>query len=760
MAQIAAVKASIAVSGVVQGVGFRPFVLKLAREHGLTGTVRNAAGQVIIEAFGPRGRIERLIRDIDSRRPAESSICALRQRLEPVSLGTDIPREFTIAESGGEGAGPAMPSPDLATCPDCLRELFAPGDPRERNPFISCTHCGPRFSVMRRLPYDRDTTAMDRFPMCDLCRAQYADVADRRHHAQTVCCNACGPTLRYVGRGERAEKQAALDLAVTALRAGGIVAVKGLGGYHFACSPCDREAVRALRELKGREHKPFAVMFENLDSLREHCAVSPEEQALLESPARPIVLLQRKPSAIAGEVYSTSSDLGAFLPYTPLQHLLLRETGPLVMTSANASSQPILYEDDAVTRFFEGHTALAGVLTHDRPILRPLDDSVVAVAAGGTLFHRRARGYVPLAMQVDVDGPPLVACGAQEKNVLALAKGGYVYLSAEVGDLDAAEAEALYRRTVSDMQAVLQISPELAVCDMHPGYFSTAYARSTGLPVTEVQHHHAHIASVMAEHALRGPVLGVAFDGTGYGPDGSVWGGEFLIATPADFTRAGHLKALSMQGGDPSVRQGWKSAACVLHDAGISCEDPRGALVQKALAGGIDTHRSSSAGRLFDAVSAMLGICRQSSYGGQGAIELENAAVRCVERGGKSPSALPFDIGEQNGELIADFAPAIRAIHSARAAGEEPDRLAWRFHRTVAEVVNQVCVRLAQKHGLGTVCLGGGVFHNRLLLQQITPALRRAGLAVYRNNKVPPGDGGIALGQALAGLAIAQKNRR
>lgn len=755
MAPVPAVKAVLQVYGVVQGVGFRPFAARLAREHGLSGTVRNVLGHVQIEAVGEAGDIDRFVRALEAQKPPGSHISRLIRQTEPLSPEEAPPEGFAIVQSGGGGEGAVMPTPDLSICPDCLRELFTPGDPRQGNPFISCTHCGPRFSIMRAIPYDRENTAMAPFPLCPLCGAQYRDPDDRRYHAQTVCCNACGPTLAYRHRGGGAAGGEAVAQAAAALLRGEIVAIKGIGGYHFASWPFDGRAVSDLRALKGRERKPFAVMFENLSSLQEHCEVSKVETELLKSPARPIVLLERKPSAICEGVYTTSTYLGAFLPYTPLQHLLLRKTGPLVMTSANVSSLPILKDDAEVLAFFQAHEQLGGILLHDRAILRRLDDSVTAVALGGAYMIRRARGYVPVALPLPDGGPPLIALGAQQKNTVCLYQGGYAYPSTEIGDLDSVEAMDVYQETVKDMQSLLRIKPELAVCDMHPGYASTQKAAELSIPVLPVQHHHAHIASVMAEHGLTEPVIGVAFDGTGYGPDGTVWGGEFLIATPETFVRAGHLKPVPLLGSDESVRQGWKSAACLLHDAGIAAPsgDSRLSLVHAALSHGVNTIRSSSMGRVFDAISAMLGICRESGYDGQGAIELENAAAGYLKKsGGADVSPFPFHLGEEDGKIVADLSPLVRELHALAQEGGKPEALAFRFHVTVSRLVETVCTALSARHGIRAVALSGGVFLNRLLVEDAVPRLRRAGLTVYRNRQVSPGDGGVSLGQAYIGL--------
>ncbi len=792
-------KGTLYIEGIVQGIGFRPFVARLARTHGLTGSVQNVQGHVQAEVYGPETSVQAFFEAVPAQKPQGSFISRMDTDILPLALdgpvdetssatlaaalgatlGEAVPSTFVILEST-EGTGRVMPSPDLSLCEDCARELFTPGDSRYRNPFISCTHCGPRFSILQRIPYDRATISMKGFPLCPACQAQYREPSDRRYHAQTVCCNDCGPTLRYMGRGTKARgeagngaaasgraasSEAALSQVVAALKADQIIAVKGIGGYHLVCSPFAQEAVEGLRLLKGREHKPFAVMFEGLTQLEAYCIVSSEEAELLQSPARPIVLLQRKAGApaLAPGVCNSSPFLGAFLPYTPLQLLLLRETGLLIMTSANPSSLPIFIDDAAMEAFFCAHPQLFGVLSHDRPILRRLDDSVGAVIGGKPAFLRRARGYVPRALPLP-PGPALLGCGPQEKNTFCLAQNGYGFLSTEIGDMDSQETLALYRETITDMEALLSIEPEYAVCDMHPGYESTLYGQSLGLPVIAVQHHHAHIASAMAEHGLTRPVIGVAFDGTGYGPDGTLWGGEFLLATPEGYTRLGHLAATPFLGGDLSIRQGWKSAACLLHSAGVDIRsaaaltqhDPQG-LVHAALTHGVNTLRSSSMGRVFDGVSALLGICDTSHYGGQCAIELEYAATVYQNGNAEAVPPLPFLTLAEAGQQLIDLTPCYRELYALKQRGHDPGLLALRFHKTIAEVIVQMSCSFAQKTGIRDIALSGGVFNNRLLLEEAVPRLTDAGLTVYRNQQVPSGDGGLALGQAYIALAQLSK---
>ena len=748
------VQKALRISGVVQGVGFRPFVARLARKHALTGSVRNAGGAVIVRLGGEAEAISRFLEELMENPPAGSFI----RSVEQLECEETLPEGFVI-EPSEAASGIAMPGPDIATCPDCLNELFTPGDPRYQNPFISCTYCGPRFSILKELPYDRNTTSMDAFSMCGLCEGQYHEEEDRRFHAQTVCCNACGPKLSGITRENNQHTgDRALKTAIEFLNSGGIVAIKGIGGYHLACSAMDAAAVARLRLLKGRESKPFAVMFGSLSVVAAHCVVSKEEEALLTSPARPIVLLYRnQDSPIAQGVYGASRYLGAFLPYTPLQHLLFRETGPLVMTSANPSGLPIIYREEDILRFFAAHNELDYVLSHDRGIERILDDSVVAVVGGNTQFIRRARGYVPLPVaQAEDQGHTVLALGPHQKSNICVYNGGQFYPGTELGDLETQEMIRSYEQTAADMQRLLQANVTHAVCDLHPEYASTRYAKSLCLPLRELQHHFAHIASVMAEHGRIKPVIGVSFDGTGYGTDSTVWGGEFLLASPYGFTRAGHIKPSAYLGGDASIRQGWKSAACLFYGAGLPAQDARGELVEAALKSGVNAIRSSSMGRVFDAVSAMLGICQDSTYEGQCAIELEAAAARY---GGES-LPLAYEVLEEQGKLIVDLAPALRELRLEQENRAEVVLLAHRFHMTTAAIINDICERLRARTGINEVALGGGVFHNRILLEEATQLLTDAGFEVLTNRAVPPGDGGISLGQAYIGAVWASEPER
>ena len=742
---------ALRITGVVQGVGFRPHVARLARQMRIDGFVRNAGGEVYIVARGQAPALDCFCHALKNNPPAGSLIRSM-ERVE-AETSVPVPEGFLIGASEA-AAGVAMPGPDIAMCEDCKAELFTPGNPRFHNPFISCTYCGPRFSILKALPYDRGNTSMEPFPLCPLCTKEYGEESDRRFHAQTVCCNDCGPTLYGIAQDGSGETGGiALRRAVEALIGGGIIAIKGISGYHLACDAANAGAVKKLRVLKGREEKPFAVMFAALDEIKAHCAVSKEEEALLISPARPIVLLHRgdEASSIAPVVYGASRYLGAFLPYTPLQHVLFEHTGPLVMTSANPSGLPIFYRDEEMRTYVAAHQEIDYLLTHNRPIERMLDDSVVAVIGGRTQFVRRARGYVPLpAAQADHQGS-VIALGPHQKSNITIFSKGQLYPGAELGDLDTEEMLHAYRNTAEELRRLLQAEPTHAVCDLHPGYASTGYAEALGLPLFRIQHHFAHIASVLAEHGVTTPVIGVAFDGTGYGTDGTVWGGEFLIASPSGFQRAGHLQPAAYLGGDASIRQGWKSAACLLYSANLPQRDARGQLVEAALKSNVNAIRSSSMGRVFDAISALLGVCEESQYEGQCAIELEAVAAQYL---GES---LPFsyDMMEEEGRQVIGLAPAFRELLLEREKGADVALLAHRFHMTVADIIKQMCIRLRQKTGINDVALSGGVFHNRILLERSLMLLQEAGFQVLTNTAVPPGDGGVSLGQAYIGAFYA-----
>ena len=734
---------NIRIYGIVQGVGFRPFVVKLAFSLGITGMVRNSGGLVEITACGAVAQLNAFLKRLLDEKPANALIVHHETQVVPYMRYDS----FTI-EPSGKAEGPVFVSPDLCVCDACLNELVDGRDERFRHPFISCMECGPRYSIIEDAPYDRGTTTMRDFPMCETCAAQYGGREDRRYHAQTISCHRCGPFLIYRdSAGNETTHEAALNSAVKALQSGGVAAVKGIGGYHLCCDPFDQNAVTRLRELKNRELKPFAVMFPDMDAVRRYAHVSPQEEALLMSGARPIVLLKQKENDLAAAVCGDSRLLGAFLPYTPLQVLLVQVCGPLVMTSANVSEEPIV-KDDKTMLAWQG---LDGVLYNTRRIAARVDDSVTKVSGGRTQMIRRSRGYAPLPVILrGKDQGAVFAAGGQLKSAICLASGRFAYVGPHIGDLDNDGCMNVYRDSRERLQKLLRISPELAVCDLHPGYASAAFAEGTGLPLLRVQHHHAHIASVMAEHGLEEPVIGVALDGTGWGCDNTVWGGEFLVCRGNRFGRAGHIKSIRFLGGDEGMKDAAKSAMCYLYDAGLDAciHDERWPLIRAALVNGVNTHGNSGMGRLFDAASAVLGVCTYNRYEGECAIKLENLAAQALEQG-MEPVPMAFAVTENDGILVADAAPVISVLAQS---SQRKEALALGFHMAVADMAVEFCARLRERTGINTVALSGGVFQNAVLLGDMMDKLTAKGFAVYTNEKVPPNDGGISLGQAQIGL--------
>lgn len=743
----------IKIWGMVQGVGFRPFVAKIAAAHQVKGIVFNEGGNVTIEASGEENELEQFIKAIQILKPETSEIVHMETREIP-----HVPYETFNITPSREGTGDIVMLPaDLSICVECSKELYDEEDKRYLHPFISCMVCGPRYSIIDKVPYDRHYTTMKDFEMCDACKSQYTTLEDRRFHAQTISCHKCGPYLIYRDeKGKECTRELALKKTIEELKKGHIVAIKGIGGYHFACSPFSTNAVNQLRLLKGREEKPFAVMFENSEDTLKYCEMSEEERKLLLTKERPIVLLKRKPSSLVESVYRTSRFLGAFLPYTPLQLLILKETGPLIMTSANVSDQPMIKDEEEMLQV--KNPLLRGVLYHQRQISTRIDDSVVKWVAKDLQMIRRSRGYVPVPIyikggEIDLE-VQLLATGGQLKNSFCITKGNFFYLSQYMGDISDSYSYDIYEKTIERMKRQFRIQPAIICCDLHPNYLTTKYAQETGLKMMEIQHHHAHIASVMAEKGLTEAVIGVAFDGTGYGTDGKIWGGEFLICQRDSFVRAGHLKYVPMLGGDSSIKEAWKTACMVLYASGLeeSIKHESWPLMKAAVVHKINTIESSSMGRLFDAISAILDIHQFADYEGECAIRLENAAWEHLEQGGKKEiEPFNFKIFEEKGIQLLDFTQAIREIVSLKTALNEKE-LAFRFHKTVACSIQEMCKVLRKSAGINTVALSGGVFQNTLLLELTLELLRAEAFEVYTNTLVPPNDGGIALGQAYIGL--------
>ncbi|WP_035844473.1 carbamoyltransferase HypF [Kitasatospora azatica] len=769
----------VTVHGVVQGVGFRPFVYTLATRLGLAGQVGNTAEGVIAEVEGPAEAVARFCALLATDAPPLAVVDSVRQETVP-ALGAV---GFSILASHPTGPARTLVSPDTATCPDCLAELSDPADRRHRHPFITCTHCGPRFTIVTGLPYDRDRTTMAGFPMCGDCAREYADPADRRFHAQPIACHACGPRLRLLAVGPEsgapARELPVADPVAEARRllaAGAILAVKGLGGYHLACDALDPAAVDRLRRRKARGDKPFALMARDLAEVEALVELGPEERTLLTGNVRPIVLLRRRRDpavALPDTVAPRSPDLGVMLPYTPLHHLLLGLPGDppgprlLVMTSGNLSGEPIVTED---TEALERLAGLAdGWLTHDRPIQVPCDDSVLRVCDGRPLMIRRSRGYAPLPLTLPWSVPATLAVGGDLKNTLCLGEGGRAWLSAHIGDMDDLATQQAFQRAEQQLESITGVRPELLVADRHPAYRSAQWAEKhraekhrAARPLRRVQHHHAHVAAAMAEHGLAAGerVIGVAFDGTGYGEDGAVWGGEFLLAGYQGYQRFAHLAYVPLPGGDAAVHRPYRMALAHLWAAGLAwdedlpavraCPPEERRLLARQLERGVNCVATSSMGRLFDAVSALAGVCQLAGYEAQAAVELEGAAVGAAGEPG-------YAFGLRATEpLTADPTPVLAAVVADVRAGVERSVIAARFHAAVADLVRDTCAAAREHSGLATAALTGGVFANTLLSARCAAALREDGFTVLRHALVPPNDGGLALGQLMVAAAAVE----
>jgi hydrogenase maturation protein HypF len=753
----------VCVRGVVQGVGFRPFVYTCAAALALTGSVRNDSSGAIVEVEGDPADLDDFLDRLTHRAPPLAVIESVETREVPVVGGTG----FVIADTSRSDGGRTLASPDVAMCAQCAAEQRDPANRRYRHAFVNCTNCGPRFTIIASLPYDRAATTMAGFPMCEDCEREYRDPADRRFHAQPVCCQNCGPTVHYrTGEGAVAEGEAALRQARRLLREGGVLAVKGIGGYHLACDANDEAAVAELRSRKRRGDKPFAVMVPDLNTAHRIADIDDASQRLLCGPQRPIVLMSRLADAsVAASVAPHNPDLGVMLAYTPLHALLfgLSGDGPgpsvLVMTSGNLGGEPICFtDDDALERL--SHLA-DGWLMHDRPILVPCDDSVVRVVDGMELPLRRSRGYAPLPVALPVPVPPTLAVGGDLKNTLAVAEHKYAWLSQHIGDMDDLATLSAFDSAEQHLEALTGVSPETFVADSHPGYRSTAWAqRHAGArPVRSVQHHHAHIAAVMAEHGLDGSqrVLGFAFDGTGYGPDRAVWGGEVLLADYKGYQRLAHLKYVPLAGGDVSVLRPYRMALSHLWAAGLGWDDDlapvRGcpAREQRILLRQLETGNgcapTSSMGRLFDTVSSLADVRHVVAYEGQAAIELEGLSRNADQQGKR----YAFAVDSNRLPAIIDPGPVLAAIIDDQRAGVSAGVIGARFHRAVADLV----VELAGMEDTGgqPVALSGGVFQNAMLLHLVLEGLQAKGFRVITHRRVPPNDGGIALGQLLVGTA-------
>ena len=749
----------IQIQGIVQGVGFRPFIYQLAEDFGIGGEVANTSSGVTITAEGSDERLDRFIEAIPARKPPLSQITDIQwEAVPPTGHGS-----FQIVHSRRGNSRDTLISPDVSICEDCLRELFDPDDRRFGYPFINCTNCGPRYTIINDVPYDRPFTSMHGFIMCAPCQREYDDPANRRFHAQPNACPDCGPRLSlHDGTGDKLAVESPLVEAAAILKSGRILAIKGLGGFHLAVDPANADAVTRLRQRKHREEKPFALMAAGVPAVHAIAEMTDDDRQLLESPQRPIVLMPKKPpNAIVDAVAPRNRYFGVMLPYTPLHYLLMAQGfDALVMTSANLSEEPICIDND------EAFQRLSGIadhyLVHDRDIVLRSDDSILRRSAGDARFLRRSRGYVPVPVFLKTEVPPVLACGAMLKNTVCLTRGNQAFVSQHVGDLENAETAAFFEQTIEHLKRILDVSPEIIAHDLHPDYLSTQYAlQRDDIPRVGVQHHHAHIVSAMAEHRIDGDVIGLSFDGTGYGSDGKSWGGEVLLANHADFRRAAHMEYVPMPGSNAAVKEPWRMALGYLDRVfGEACLDASLPMFQQldmetagtvlAMARkGFNAPETSSLGRLFDAVAAIAGVRHTVRFEGQAAMELEMAADRSVDRS--------YDFGwkdEGDGMHILTE-PIIRGVVNDVTAQRPVAEVSMAFHNTLVRLFTELCTEMRGSTGLDRVVMSGGVFQNAILMEGLTDSLEKSGFTVYSQKLVPANDGGISLGQAVIAAAVA-----
>jgi len=734
----------IDISGIVQGVGFRPFIHKLAMRHGLSGFVKNTTFGVEIELSGIPDAVSDFIRDLKKDSPPLAFIDSINVEVLPFPADFS---GFSIIPSSADNDKTALVSPDIAICEDCLAELFDPENRRYRFPFINCTNCGPRFTIIKDVPYDRAETTMSGFSMCELCRDEYSDVENRRYHAQPDCCESCGPALFFCGADGQKIRGDAIKTAKQYLLDHKIIAIKGLGGIHLACLP-DRDTALSLRFLKHRDEKPFALMCKDLDTAKKLCIISKDEERLLESPMRPIVLLKKRADSL--EHISENGYLGIMLPYTPV-HYLIFDGGiidTLIMTSANIADLPICFKNDDAVRSLAG--IADGFLLHDRDIFTRCDDSLVWCFDKKEYPVRRSRGYVPFPVKVSKNVGPILACGAEQKASFALSKGSFVFPSQHIGDLKNAETLKHYEEQILHFEKLFDINPKLIACDLHPDYFSSVYAdeKSSELcvPLVKIQHHHAHMASCMADNNLSSPCIGIIWDGAGYGEDGTTWGGEFLVGDLSQFSRMGSIRPIALPGGDLAVKEIYRIGLSLLRDAGISSHDifdhETRDVIFKMLDSGFNCPRSSSIGRLFDGVCAILSLRETVSYEGQGAIILESIAS-------ETDKLYPVSFYAQDGIDIIDFRDMIRGIVSDISHGTENSVISAKFMNTLVESAVHVCASLRKKAGLSDVVLSGGVFQNMYMLKRLIKKLSDIGFSVHHHSRVSTNDEGICLGQVM-----------
>lgn len=757
------VRLSIRIEGIVQGVGFRPFVFNLARNLFLSGYVLNNSRGVDIEIEGDKQKAWQFLQKLKNQSPPLAMIEKINYKiLSPVGY-----TDFKIRESQKQKDKFLPISPDISICDECLQELFDPCNRRYLYPFINCTNCGPRFTIVKDVPYDRERTTMDKFKMCPDCQSEYENPSNRRFHAQPNACWRCGPRVQLIDRtGEKIATDNPIFFGAELLKKGNILAIKGIGGYHLACDATNSQVIKRLRERKNRIDKPFALMMLNLKQIKKYCRLTREEESFILSPRRPIVLLERKNEDLPREIAPKNKYLGVMLPYTPLHYLLLKEVRvPLVMTSGNISEEPIAYKDeDALSHL---NKIADYFLVHNREIQIRVDDSVGRVVGGKPSLIRRSRGYAPQPLKMNfVAKRAVLATGAHLKNTFCFLKKNYAFLSHHIGDLENLAALLSLEEGIGHYERIFQCHPEVVCCDLHPNYSSTnlarEYAEKRKIPLIFVQHHHAHIVSVMAEQGINEAVIGIAFDGSGLGTDGKIWGGEFLIANYVDFERKGHLNYLPLPGGEGAIKEPWRMGLSYLNEIyGEKCPAiaeelfPRKTaeieLIQKLIKKKINTPLTSSAGRLFDAIASILGIREKINYEGQAAIELEMLSID------ERKKFYPFKIIEKDGKFTVDTLPLVEAIIEEKRKGEKKENIAGRFHWSISQIIMKACSFIRKEQGLNQVILSGGVFQNNLLLKQVLSLLRSSGFKVILPELVPPNDGGIALGQAVVGYYQAEQ---
>jgi len=766
--------ASINVRGIVQGVGFRPFVYGLAVEHNLKGWVYNTSEDVKIEIEGDKEAVEQFVRELEIKAPPLAKI-------ENINIEYNPPRyykKFEIRRSQTQEGKYQLISPDIATCRPCLDELLSPEDRRYRYPFTNCTNCGPRFTIIEEMPYDRPKTTMRSFQMCSQCQAEYDNPLDRRFHAQPNACSRCGPRVELVdNQGNSITESNPLTAASQFLKQGKILAIKGLGGFLLVCDATNDNVVKKLRSRKKRSSKPFAVMVTDIDEAQKHCHVSPEEENLLTSPQSPIVLMKwREESSVSLEVAPNLRFLGVMLPYTPLHHLLLRDTGlPLVMTSGNLSEEPIARDND------EALKRLSGVadyfLIHNRDIYSRYDDSVAMIERETSQLVRRARSYSPYPISLPFETKQVLGCGAEEKNTFCLTRDNYAFLSQHIGDMENIETLEHFDNSISMYKRLFRLEPEIIAHDLHPDYLATKYAwglSESGVKLVPVQHHHAHIASCMADNGMNTPVIGVAFDGTGMGADGNIWGGEFLVADYRDYERVGHLEYLPLPGGAAAIKRPCRTAIAYILtllgentlDAIFTREAKQSRLtsvgrvtaiemdvIKQQVEKRINSPLTSSMGRLFDTISALLGIRGEIDYEGQAAVELEMAAYE--EDYVRIQKNYPYSIIKEDGIRVVHLKDLFEAVMEDLGQDISKERISVKFHNTIARMIDEMCRLIANEAGINQVALSGGVFQNRLLLRKTIKLLESSGFQVFTHRQVPCNDGGISLGQAaIANFAV------